>query len=363
MCQLAHSEAARLRISFTKNCGAGTMAPSVLTKFKSGKRPLRVGTFFSGLGGWELAIRRAASTTDNRLKCHFVFAVDKDKHCKTVLETVVCPDKVHHGLVEELDVRNLPDVDVLAFSPSCCGFSAAGKNEGFNHTEGSIVKAPIEYLSSHPSVMAFFMEQVDMKSRHCKARNQILKCLRALQRSRYVISHKVLSADSFGIPQKRKRWFVVGIARDLQLASFAMPTGFGSCLSLRHVLDLGDTGGEEDMPRETDNTGTKNLILALQKAMTAGINPLKQCCIFDLYSSKPAVHFDSFPTITSSRACSRVSEAKDQSGWFISNLLRFARWRELCLLQGLPPNTVQKGELHDSSLSRATLSRTSELLN
>ena len=319
--------------------------PSVLTKFKSDKRHLRVATFFSGPGGWELAIRRAVSTTDSRLKCHFVFAVDKGQHCKTVLETVVCPDKVHHGLAEELDVRNLPDVDFLAFSPSCRGFSPAGKNEGFNHDESSIVTAPIEYLSSHPSVMAFFMEQIDMKSRHGKARDTILKCLRALQGSRYVISEQVLSADSFGIPQKRKRWFVVGIARDLQRASFAMPTGFGTCLSLCHVLDQGDAGGLEDMPCATDSTGTRKLLLALKKAIAAGINPLKQCCIFDLYSSKPAVHYDAFPTITSSRACSRVSEAKDQSGWFISHLLRFARWRELCLLQGLPPNTVQKGEL------------------
>ena len=122
--------------------------PSVLTKFTSGKRHLRVGTFFRGLGGWELAIRRAASTTDSRLKCHFVFAIDKDQHCKTVPETEVCPDKVHHGLAEELDVRNLPDVDFLAFSPSCVGFSPASKNDGFNHDEGSIAIAPIVRLSS-----------------------------------------------------------------------------------------------------------------------------------------------------------------------------------------------------------------------
>ena len=83
--------------------------PSVLTKFRSGKQHLRVGTFFSGLGGWELAILRAASSVDKRLKCKFVFAVDKDDHCKSVLETVVCPDKVH-GDVNELKVKKLPDV-------------------------------------------------------------------------------------------------------------------------------------------------------------------------------------------------------------------------------------------------------------
>ena len=222
------------------------------------------------------------------------------------------------------------------------------------------MKAPIEYLSSHPSVMAFFMEQVDLESRHPKAWATILKCLCALQRSRYRISHAILCAHDFGLPQKRKRWFVVGIAKDLQQSSFVMPMGVGSCLSLHHVLDQTDTGTEDDMPCATDNVGTNNMILALKKAMKAGVNPLKQCCIFDLYSSKPAVHYDSFPTITSSRACSRVTKEKDQSGWFISHLLRFVRWKELCLLQGLSPNTVRKDKILMIQFGRGALSFTAE---
>jgi site-specific DNA-cytosine methylase len=121
------------------------------------------------------------------------------------------------------------DVDVLEGSPPCCEFSTAGKGisdqskmRAYSDVrQKNIASLPFDFvdlaLRTGPKVV--ICENVPAFATRARAIfESVLQSLRYGSGSgsrAYYVNCSVLSASSFGVPQRRRRLFIVGVRRDV----------------------------------------------------------------------------------------------------------------------------------------------------
>ena len=176
---------------------------------------MKVGTFFSGVGSPEQALRNLD------IKHEIEFACDIDKYAKQTYLKNFKP-KLFAEDITTLDMKNLPYVDLLVFGFPCQAFSMAGKRKGFDDTRGTLFYDALRYLKEHKP-RYFIAENVKGLLSHdnSKTFQTIIDCLAKTTNYQmslmpfdnlgYHIHYKVLNTKDFGIPQNRERIFIIGI--------------------------------------------------------------------------------------------------------------------------------------------------------
>ena len=128
--------------------------------------------------------------------------------------------------IEEVSFESFAGhVDLLAGGPPCQGFSQLGKglaNDPRNRLWREFMRAVEEIQPS-----AFLMENVPPILRSEEGRETV-EHGRALG---YTVAADVLQAEQFGVPQKRKRAFVLGVRNGV--ATLPMPTHNGDARTVR----------------------------------------------------------------------------------------------------------------------------------
>lgn len=131
--------------------------------------------------------------------------------------------KAPHGIDEVLDshresllaLRN--KVDLLAGGPPCQGFSSAGRrvaNDPRNHLTSSylefvaLVQPRIVLIENVKGIAIDFCDEESAEGKI----NYAKKIIQALS-VEYDVSAKVLDTSNFGVPQKRKRFFIIGLRK------------------------------------------------------------------------------------------------------------------------------------------------------
>jgi len=172
-------------------------------------RPLRVGSLFCGIGGFEQALKLL------RVRQDIVFACDSDQHVKSSY-------LANHG--EKLnnedwfdDIKDFAKnhanryknkVDLLVGGPPCQSFSIIGKHGGLNDDRGNLVFDFIEVIrKSRPRIFIFENVKGLLMINDGHAWDIIKK---EFQKLGYKIDWRCLSARDYGIPQSRERLFVIG---------------------------------------------------------------------------------------------------------------------------------------------------------
>lgn len=115
--------------------------------------------------------------------------------------------------VREIDYSSYPDdVRVLAGGPPCQPFSQAHKGDGQYDPRDMIPEFLRAIDGLHPRI--FVMEEVATLTwkKHAAYLEKVEDDMRALG---YHVEHRVLNAADYGIPQARKRLFVVGVRQDI----------------------------------------------------------------------------------------------------------------------------------------------------
>lgn len=170
------------------------------------RRVLRYIDLFCGAGGLAQGFRQAS---DERVEFRSVFGVDHDKAAAATYRANFAHD-VFDGAIEELDLSILPKADLIVGGPPCQGFSPLGKMSGSEH-HARMNKLWRYYfkLVRHLSPEAFVVENVPefLKSQ------EFLEVSRTARDLGYRITFGVLNAADFGVPQLRRRGFVVGMKK------------------------------------------------------------------------------------------------------------------------------------------------------
>ena len=175
----------------------------------------RIIDLFAGLGGIRLGFQEAMDVLGLETEC--VFSSEIKQYAIKAYKDFYGKDEVVNGDITQIDVVDIPDFDVLLAGFPCQPFSSAGVRKGFKDTRGTmffeierILKGKIE--SGHPA-MGFLLENVEGLINH-DGGDTLKIIIDHLEALGYKVSYKLLDSKFFGLPQSRKRVYIVGTLTD-----------------------------------------------------------------------------------------------------------------------------------------------------
>ncbi len=167
--------------------------------------PLKFIDLFCGIGGFRIGLQNQG--------CQCVFSSDIDINVqKTYKENFY---EKPFGDIKKIDVKDIPDHDILCAGFPCQSFSIAGKRLGFEDTRGTMF-FEIARIVKEKKPLALFLENVKGLTNHDKGKT-LQTILNILNELGYDYTYKVLNAKDFNIPQNRERWYCVCFRKDLKI--------------------------------------------------------------------------------------------------------------------------------------------------
>ena len=192
---------------------------------------MRFVDLFCGIGGFHAAL--------HRLGHECVFASDIDIHAAEVYELNWGQPQ---GYSVNCDIRKvideIPSMDIICAGFPCQPFSKSGSQKGFtDQTRGTLFHDICTIAEKHqPSVI--FLENVPNLVRH-DGGNTFSVIQSRLSELGYDHEYAILSPNKFGVPQVRKRVYIVAIRSDLTNDNkFVFPIEHeDASLDVRTILD------------------------------------------------------------------------------------------------------------------------------
>lgn len=168
---------------------------------------------FAGLGGIRLGFEKSFQDLGFETECVMTSEIKP-----YAIETLA--KNFNHdyfvGDIFQVDNKKIPDFDFLLGGFPCQPFSAGGKRQGFVDTRGTLF-FEIERILKDKNPYGFILENVeglvkhDLDSKNDKIGRTLSTILYKLKNELgYNVTWKVLDSIDFGLPQSRKRIFIVG---------------------------------------------------------------------------------------------------------------------------------------------------------
>lgn len=166
---------------------------------------LRFIDLFAGIGGIRCGLELAAKEKGLKPVCVFTSEI---KPCAVKVLQENHPGETITGDITKVDTKNIPDFDILCAGFPCQAFSSAGKRQGFADTRGTMF-FEVERILKDKRPKGFILENVEGLVNHDggKTLQVIVNSLAALD---YKFDFRVLNSKYFGVPQERKRIYIVG---------------------------------------------------------------------------------------------------------------------------------------------------------
>ena len=172
---------------------------------------------FAGIGGFRTALESVGGNC--------VFASEWDKYAQMTYQANF--GDIPSGDITKIHTSSIPEIDILTAGFPCQPFSSIGKREGFEHpTQGTLFYDVVRILKAKKP-KAFILENVEglLTHNHGKTLSVILDTLSVSINGQYLflnqpdiryhIFWRVLDAKDYGVPQIRKRIFIVGISEEV----------------------------------------------------------------------------------------------------------------------------------------------------
>jgi len=164
-----------------------------------------VASFFSGIGGLDLGLERAGFTV--RFQC------EVKPFCREILRQH-WPDMPLDDDIRRLDDASIPEAEVWAAGFPCQDLSLArmGPRSGLRGSQSGLFHDFIELVRGR-TPRAIILENVHgLLSSHGGRDFAIV--LEALDKLGYGVAWRVLNSKDFGVPQQRRRVYIVAMHRD-----------------------------------------------------------------------------------------------------------------------------------------------------
>jgi DNA (cytosine-5)-methyltransferase 1 len=171
---------------------------------------------FAGIGGIRKGFEFACA--DMGLTSQCVFTSEIKPYAVEVLKQNH-PDEKVHGDITSIAAADIPDFDFLLAGFPCQAFSAAGKRLGFEDTRGTLF-FEVARILKEKEPFGFLLENVEGLVNHDKANPKdktgrtLTVIIEQLEELGYKVSWNVLNARQFGVPQERKRIYIVGTKKE-----------------------------------------------------------------------------------------------------------------------------------------------------
>jgi len=161
----------------------------------------RIGSLFSGYGGLDVAV--AAVTGGSTA---WVSDIDKGA-CKILTHRY--GDVPNLGDITKIDWSTVEPVDILTGGFPCQDLSVAGKRAGFAGARSSLAFAFLDLVERHRPPAILLENVPGLLSSN--AGRDFGRLLREMGELGYWWAYRVLDARHFGVPQRRRRVFILGL--------------------------------------------------------------------------------------------------------------------------------------------------------
>lgn len=188
---------------------------------------------FAGVGGFHLALKK--------LGCKCVFASELQPDLRNLYQ-------INFGMECAGDINlvniktDIPSHDILCAGFPCQPFSKAGKQQGFHDEKarGNLFYKIMEILNYHKPEFVILENVSNLRSHDD---GETYKTIYKLLSENYDVADAIISPHTFGIPQHRKRIYIVGRLKSKGgLKNFEFPIAHeeGKC-NIESIILYGDT--------------------------------------------------------------------------------------------------------------------------
>ena len=186
----------------------------------------KVASLFSGLGGTDVGIQGDfyyLGTHYGNLNTRIIFANDIDSGAREIFDANF-DVKSNDTDIRNLSYSSIPDVDIITGGFPCQSFSVSATNPprlGIKDERGQLF-FDMNRIIQNKKPKVFIAENVRgiFSANNGKAFPLILK---TFEESGYNIHYKLFNAEEYGVPQKRRRVFIIGFRKDLDV-NFNFPS-------------------------------------------------------------------------------------------------------------------------------------------
>src|SRR3972149_6859983 len=168
---------------------------------------MKVGSLFSGVGGFDLAFERVGMET--------VWQVEIDGNCNDVLGSHWPEVRRYHDITG-IDGRELEAADLICGGFPCQDLSVAGRRAGLAGERSGLWFEFHRILAEHRPAWAVVENVPGLLSSN--GGRDFAVILRGLVELGYGPAWRILDAQHFGVPQRRRRLFIVGHLGDYRAA-------------------------------------------------------------------------------------------------------------------------------------------------
>lgn len=162
--------------------------------------PLKVLSLFDGVGGFDLGFERAGM--------EIIGQAESDPKARSVLERH-WPDVNLHTDVHDITASDYPDVDVLCGGFPCQDISVAGKQKGIARGDKSVLWWEF-YRIIHDLRPRWVVIENVANLLNINGGRDLGAIIGSLDELGYMGEWRILDSQGFGVPQRRRRVFLVG---------------------------------------------------------------------------------------------------------------------------------------------------------
>ncbi|MBU5455294.1 DNA (cytosine-5-)-methyltransferase [Caproiciproducens sp. MSJ-32] len=179
---------------------------------------------FAGIGGFRIALEHFGG------KCIFSSEIDKYA-CMTYRANF---GDMPHGDITKIDAKDIPSHDILCGGFPCQPFSISGLQRGFEDSRGTLF-FEIARIAAYHKPKVLFLENVANLEKHSDGAT-ISRMISILEEIGYNVFYSTLNASEYGVPQSRKRVYIIGFRKDLEVTKFEFPKPSYKDVALEDIL-------------------------------------------------------------------------------------------------------------------------------
>jgi len=172
---------------------------------------------FAGIGGGSAAASQIFSNQNNNHnqeteKCAYqcVLASEIDKKARTVFSANF-PEVPLRSDIKAIKDRKIPEANLVIAGFPCQSFSSMGNNQGFKSKNGKLFYEILRVLKASNADVVLLENVPAIRKYEEKIKDE-------LEKIGYISKTDTLNSLNFGVSQIRKRWYLVGVRKDSELA-------------------------------------------------------------------------------------------------------------------------------------------------
>lgn len=186
----------------------------------------RIIDLFAGLGGIRLGFKQAMDELGLETEC--VFSSEIKPYAIKAYHGYYGDDVIFGDITQADANRDIPDFDFLLAGFPCQPFSSAGNRNGFLDTRGTlffeIERILKEKIDIGRPAKGFLLENVEGLINHDNGET-LRTIVLHLEKLGYIVNRGLLDSKDFGLPQSRKRVYIVGtLSEKIALDDFQKST-------------------------------------------------------------------------------------------------------------------------------------------